>query len=858
MNHIRFTFVALALVLLNIPIPGAQSQADLTDGIERLLSVGRSREALQSLTTLRQIGDPSMLTPRFLFLEARAMLETGLIEEARVQIDSIRNMEGWEQEIDPTEMLTLELSVLKSLGQSADAAQLLESQLTPLDELDPPYSSTVTQLHLVYADLLLACLRNTEAVQILLDLYRNGDPRLKVTVAQSLVSAAEQQALSDNQWKILPSMLEDGGTTLWTQFSRAAFKAGKKEIARFLLQTGFKDNPSVMRAQWSGFLEDASDPNFLNLISGMILSGTMEVPAEGKSDWLAIKALTLERNGRIDEAIQIIRENLWGNIDQRLQAARMLASQGKIEDASKIYSELETESPGRYLDAWGSLLADRGMNREALAVWARIPGQDPRKDLGYLQWGRLLKGKGFLKEAIEAYKQGLAKSSQAAIFSQELLEVSISLGDVSGALTAYQALRSQAPRIGGTWSPERLVDQLRRTQQMETFSTKLDEVLAASDTVKAPWRDFAVEMATELALQLNRVPVLEAWLVAPPEALKAYWAKDPGRKGNHLMGIGLDLSLQGEHRLASCYFASVDLEQLKGRPNMLEAAARSNAVIGDLTASINLWQTLKNLPKTTGEQKIRAGLSMARLFLELYQPGKTLVVLKETPNIDRVPTYKGENAFLMAMAHTQLHEKSKAIPLLEDILKEGGSHAAEAMFWLAEWNLWQRDWGAAREGFQKVLSTDPGQSLANEALWRLRYMTGVEEDKLAAFSLACFFEGSGEWKESETNYRNLAAALGPSDLTDWIYYRIGKIQIESGHKAEGLQQWSLVEERSGNQTLVKRIRFEKAALETPSNPAVYEDIVLSSPNTLLGDLARERMAQPQPTAIPSHPAEMVP
>lgn len=269
MKSIRLTNVGFTLFILNISIFGAQSQADLTDGIERLLAVGRSREALQSLATLRQIGDPSLLTPRFLFLEARAMLETGLVEEARVQIDTIRAIEGWAQEIDPTEMLTLELSVLKSLGQSADAAQLLESQLTPVDELEPPYSPTDTQLHLVYADLLLASLQNTEAVQILLDLYRNGDPKLKVTVAQSLLSAAEQQALSDNQWKLLPSLLEDGGLTLWTQFTRAAFVAGKDDIARLLLKTGLKDNPAVMRAQWSAFLADAADPKFMNMISGM-------------------------------------------------------------------------------------------------------------------------------------------------------------------------------------------------------------------------------------------------------------------------------------------------------------------------------------------------------------------------------------------------------------------------------------------------------------------------------------------------------------------------------------------------------------------------------------------------------------
>lgn len=210
------------------------------------------------------------------------------------------------------------------------------------------------------------------------------------------------------------------------------------------------------------------------------------------------------------------------------------------------------------------------------------------------------------------------------------------------------------------------------------------------------------------------------------------------------------------------------------------------------------------------------------------------------------------------MAYTQLHEKSKALPLLEEIYNGGGEHSSEAQFWLAEWSLWQRDWEDAKRGFEDVLSSDPGQALANEALWRLRYMKGLSEEQLPGFSLACFFEGSGEWKEAEENYRKLASALTDTDLTDWIYYRIGRILIDSGRKEEGLNQWRLLQEKSQNPTLALRIRFETAEVEGVAAPSTYQDLVLGNPNTLLGDLAREKIPVEPPIGTHSKPPEMVP
>jgi tetratricopeptide (TPR) repeat protein len=846
------------IILLSWPVV-AVGQGDLLSGIERLLNTGREREALQTLGTLRQIGDASLVTPRFLFLEAKAMLATGFPDEARAQLESIRDMPVWERQIDETEMLAVELSILKSLGQPADALKLVENQLPPLDELDPPYPPTVTQLHLVYCDLLLACLRNHEAVQTLFDLLKNGDPKQKSSIARSLLTAADQRGLSESQWEQLPAVLkETEGMSLWTDFARSAFDAEKPDISKKIILTGIETNPALLRVQWPSFLDQSPEPSFREMVSGWILSNTAEIAPALRKDWLAIKAATLEKSGRVDEAIQTIRDNLWGDVDLQIRVAGMLAARGDIEGASRIYSELDTVSPGRFLEPWGSLFADLGMTEKALAIWARIPATEKRPEVGYLQWGRLLKSKGFLPEAAEAFKKGLSQTTQPVVFSQELLDVSISLGDVPGALSTYQIQRNQNKRAGGLWSPERLVDQLRRTQQMDPFLRNLEQVLDATSTLTAAWRDLAVEMATELALQMGDLQVLERWLDQPPRAVAAYWDKDPKRKANHLIGIGTDLSLQGENMLACRFLTATDRAELMARPNAIEAAARAHTAVGDATPAIELWRALHDQPKLAIDKQAIAGLAIARLYLDNHQAGKAIEALSKLPGLDRNPPLQANLQFCQAMAYTQLHEKSKALPLLEEIYNGGGEHSSEAQFWLAEWSLWQRDWEDAKRGFEDVLSSDPGQALANEALWRLRYMKGLSEEQLPGFSLACFFEGSGEWKEAEENYRKLASALTDTDLTDWIYYRIGRILIDSGRKEEGLNQWRLLQEKSQNPTLALRIRFETAEVEGVAAPSTYQDLVLGNPNTLLGDLAREKIPVEPPIGTHSKPPEMVP
>ncbi len=619
-----------------------------------------------------------------------------------------------------------------------------------------------------------------------------------------------------------------------------------------------QEDAHLMRVQWSSFLDEFPEGDFRQAVSSWILSNTGEIAAGIRKDWLAIKAVTLEKNGKIDEAIQIIRDNLWSEIDLQIRVARMMTARGDIEGASEIYSQLEKTSPGKFLEPWGSMFADLGMTDKALTIWSRIPATEKRPEVGYLQWGRLLKSKGFLPEAAEAFKKGLSQTSQSLIFSQELLDVSISLGDVAGALNAYQTQRGQKQRVGGLWTPERLVEQLKRTQQMEPFLKNLEQILDVTGTETAPWRDLAVEMASELALQIGDLQMLENWLIQPPRALAAYWTKDSTRKANHLIGIGTDLSLQGENELACRFFSEAGQEQLFARPNTIEAAARAHTAIGNTTPAIEFWRALRDHPKSPPDKQLNAGLAMARLYLNNHQAGKALEVLSKLPKLDRNPHLQGNPLFLRALAYTQLHEKSKALPLLEEIYNGGGEHAPEAQFWLAEWALWQRNWEEATQGFQDVLASDPGQTLANEALWRLRYIKGLSVDQLPGFSLACFFEASGEWDEAEANYRKLASTIDDSDLTDWIYYRIGRMLIDSGSKEEGLNQWRLLQEKLDNPTLALRIRFEMAELEGSASSTAYQEMVLGNPNTLLGDLAREKITSEPATGIHFKQPEIVP
>jgi tetratricopeptide (TPR) repeat protein len=801
--------------------------------------------------------DPSILTSRFLLLEAKAFLVNGLAEDAQADLDLLRELPNWETEVEEGDLLATELGVLKALGQPADALKLLESRLIPLDETDPPYPPSVAALHLLRADLLLACLRNNEAVEVLFDLIQDSDPRLKPSIARSLLSAAGQQALDSGQWKKLPEVLSKvEGNTSWPGFVHAAFEAGRAEDAAALLIAGVQSSASILRALWPSFIESIDQPEFLQLVSKTILEATAEQPAPIRRDWLAIRAMTLETSGRQDEAIDLIRGQLWNDSDMRMRVAGLLAARGDIAGASSIFAELEATQPGFYLERWGSMLADAGMTREALVIWSRIPQVENRAGEGYLRWAQLLKSKGFLKEAAEACRLGVQESPQPAGFAQELLDVSISMTDVEGALSAYQILRGQSQKIGGLWSPERLIDQLKRTQQMDVFCDKLTEVLNATGTLTASWRDFAVEMQTELSLQLGHGSRLEAWLATPPEAVTAYWENNPQRRANHLLGIAMDLVQQGESSLASSFFSELDFAYLAARPNALEAAARSSGIVGDSTRAFELWNQLIQAPQSSADQKVKASLAIARLFLDLYQPGKALDALSKVPSSLRVPTYHADVTFLRALAYTQLHEKSKALPLLQEVVAKEGVRSSEGQFWLAEWSLWQRDWEEAKRLYQEVLDSDPGQMLANEALWRLRYLSELEEVQLPAFSLAAFFEAGGEWQEAEKNYRNLAAALGASGLTDWIYFRIGKILLSSGKRQEALDQWRVVKERTQNSTLTDLMDYELAGLPPSEGGRSYQDIVLEMPNTLLGDLAREKI-QSQPTPTPAPESQII-
>jgi len=82
--------------------------------------------------------------------------------------------------------------------------------------------------------------------------------------------------------------------------------------------------------------------------------------------------------------------------------------------------------------------------------------------------------------------------------------------------------------------------------------------------------------------------------------------------------------------------------------------------------------------------------------------------------------------------------------------------------------------------------------------------------------------------------------------------------IDSGSKEEGLNQWRLLQEKLDNPTLALRIRFEMAELEGSASSTAYQEMVLGNPNTLLGDLAREKITSEPATGIHFKQPEIVP
>ena len=832
----------LATLSLCVSSGECQGKRDLLTQIDGHIAAGRYQYARLLLNDIPRVQKELVDTPRFLFSEARVLQLSGLPDEALTRLDQLTHTPGWEEKVSSAATVGVRLQALRSLGRSDDALRILESHLPPLDELDPPYASEVTQLYTLYADLLMNCLKPKEAIQVLFDLLDNGYGKEKTNVALALLSVAEAGALGGKDWiRLMETLAEIKGPVVWHRFAQAAFDSARPDLARKFLEAGMAENPQSMRALWPGFLESVSNEAFLEVASETILSRTEEPPAKDKPDWWAVQAHTLQKIGRFEEAIKIIEDHLWGEFDLRVNAAQMHAAGGNIESASGIFAELELIAPGSFLNEWGSLFADAGETGKALEIWSKVRLAARSEPLGYRQWGQLLLNKGFPNEAKEVFQEGLAKSGNIGMFAHQLLDVSLSLGEVEGALTAYERLAAQSAKHNRAWSDQGLIDRLKRTQQTEPFFRRLKDVLDATQTVDASWRDLAVKVATKLIVQLDQAEVVRKWLRSPPTALIAYWGEDEEKKLDHLSGLGVEFSILGENHIASEILQSVSPEYLATKPAVLARAAKASARIGDITAALVQWEALFASAMAGDDIKRDACLAQAEIYLQQFEPGKSLEWLKKSPAGNRVPSVSAELAFSMARAYTQLHQKSRALALFEEVVNLERNRAAEATFWLAEWSLWQREWDDARELYRIVLESDPGQDLVNEALWQIRFLTQAEEEKLPAYAVASFFEAGGRWKEAEENYRKLAAEMVYPPLADWIYYRIGKILIKSGKKSEGLRQWQVLLEKSDNQTLTKRIQYEIAGLPQPATGSPEDpflDIVMDSPDTLIGDMAR--------------------
>ena len=839
---------ALALALsLAVSVPSCGQDAIL-DMIERNLELGRNREAMTGVHQYRRHIEEKEITPAFLMLEAKVLLANGRVEEAQERLEVLRMWPGWEESIDPSDLLTTEIQVLRFLGKTVDAMSLLESKLPQLDKVDPPYSPETTQLYHLYADLLFASSHPEDAVETLLDLLSHGEQMKKPSVVQSLLRFAKQGVLNKDHLERISETLEGiEDLPVWHEFSKLAHEMGETEVAKDLLEQGIEHSTLQLRGLWERFLEEVEDDRFLEFAVEIFKD---RVGKESNPHLRFLLAVTLEGLGRGKEALDLFEGQLTGDIDLQLFAARVYAANGDIASASKVYAELERAYPGSFLRQWGTLLADLGKSEEACEVWARIPSTSKNPLDGYRSWGRLLNEKGFLEEARNAYLEGIEETNRPELFATELLDVSLALGDVEQALSAYQNLRKRSPQSRLTWNPLRLRSQLQRTQQVESFSESLNEVLAASGTERAEWRDFAIELQTDLALHLNETQVFESWLTTPPRSLQDYWNASPGRKNDHMMMIALDLSTVGEDRTACEFFKQLDRAALETRLEVVEAAARSSANINETSASLEYWEILWNAKRSNLDKKQKATLEMARLHLKSFRAGKALEWLQRVPSRPRTPSVQAEKTFLEGLAYTQLHEERRAIPLLEEVVQLGRNHSAEALFWLAEWSLWKHDSDRAQQLYRVLLGRDPGQDLANECLWRLRHLGELDEDHLPIYSIAAFFEAGGEFAEAEKNYRKLAASMGPCDLTDWAYYRIGKIKIESGNREEGFAQWHTLLETCDNPTLVRRVRFEMASLSEDPLERDFENIAIEAEDTLLGDLARKRMNETPLTPRP--------
>jgi tetratricopeptide (TPR) repeat protein len=766
-------------------------------------------------------------------------------EEALARLEQIGSDENPEL-IDPDEILEIRLQAYRALGRVSDAIRLIEQELIPLDELDPPYSLEVTRQYALYAELLQGGSQSKKSQQILLELLENGDPQGLDTAVWLILSGIEEGKIAARDWKNLADILGELPVTIpWHRFADALWKSDDKDLVRAFYLKGFEEHSGVLRSIWPAYLESATDTALLQVALEVLESTRTNLDPKVDLDWQAIRLLTLRRVGRTAEALELIKAKFWSDFDLRRVAAEILAASGDISSASTIYADMEKEYPGRFIEAWGDLLLKKGADSEALALWATLPERmgitNPRS---YMSWAKILKDRGFLKESRDVILAGMNSSSQPNLFPRELLEISLSMNDVESALTAYKGLRDQSPREAQLWNPNSLIDRLKMSQQVSPFGTRLQTVLEASETVTAPWMDLAVELGTELFLRLNRTDVLEGWLHHPPATVQKYWTKTDQQKSSHLLWIALDLYSQSENRLAEQFFRQIPDEYLSSQPGALESAAQVAGEVGDASTAIHYWNTLLGTDRITLEQRSKACLAMTRLALDRYQPGQALEWLNRLSTDQRRVSDTVETSFLKALAYTQLHQKSKAMELLEEIHSAEMNRSAEAAFWLGQWALWSREWDQAKDLFKEVLASDPGQELANETLWQLRFQNEIPEEQLPDLAVASFFEVGGQWDESEQTYRKLASALGDSPVVSWLYFRVGHILLKAGKTDQALQQWKVVKEKYDNPLLARRIDYEIASLPGSATGPGYIDIVLTSPNTLLGDLARKQTETP--------------
>lgn len=194
-----------------------------------------------------------------------------------------------------------------------------------------------------------------------------------------------------------------------------------------------------------------------------------------------VKAVTLFRNGELDEAEQILNAVLRSN-PNNVNAMRYLAAvywQGKkkIEDAEALIRQATAQAPD-YTGAWmlmGALLVDRAKYLDAIAAYKKATELETDNAEAWAGLAGAYSVAMYPDEAADAFAKALALQPNAPGVQMGYGHVLKTLGDQEAALNAYRAAIALNPGLGEVyWSMANL----------KIFNFKEEEVNSMLEQVK--------------------------------------------------------------------------------------------------------------------------------------------------------------------------------------------------------------------------------------------------------------------------------------------------------------------------------------------------------------------------------------